>query len=242
MHLTLGILRQSQAVFYALSFLWLDGFAVPAPAQVTQTVRPFFTIVMLGRIKVLIEQSETLGNFLFIALWVSLFADFILRGAWNKTYFTIGLPIFIKRFPVNGQFKGIPFQNLFNEETQNEWVASFVFKAIDARSYGLREKFFRPRYYRYIPLMHGVMVFENDKEQVTVKGMANLFTLWLALYFLLSLLNLLKTPLTDIAGLIAFVIFVIVVTYFMQSSVFSEIGKFAANLCTKKHFLNNGGV
>jgi hypothetical protein len=38
-HLTLGILRQSQAVSYALSFFWLDGFAVPTPAQVTQTVR-----------------------------------------------------------------------------------------------------------------------------------------------------------------------------------------------------------
>jgi hypothetical protein len=40
-HLTLGILRQSQAVFYALAFFQLDGFAVPAPAQVTQTVRCF---------------------------------------------------------------------------------------------------------------------------------------------------------------------------------------------------------
>jgi hypothetical protein len=40
-HLTLGILRTSQAVFYAFSFFWLDGFAVPAPAQVTQTVSPF---------------------------------------------------------------------------------------------------------------------------------------------------------------------------------------------------------
>jgi hypothetical protein len=38
-HLTLGILRTSQAVFNALAFFWLDGFAVPAPAQVTQTVR-----------------------------------------------------------------------------------------------------------------------------------------------------------------------------------------------------------
>jgi hypothetical protein len=37
-HLTLGILRQSQAVFHAFSFFQLDGFAVPAPAQVTQTV------------------------------------------------------------------------------------------------------------------------------------------------------------------------------------------------------------
>ena len=39
MHLTLGILRTSQAVSHALAFFWLDGFAVPAPAQVTQTVR-----------------------------------------------------------------------------------------------------------------------------------------------------------------------------------------------------------
>jgi hypothetical protein len=39
-HLTLEILRTSQAVFYALSFYWLDGFAIPATAQVTQTVGP----------------------------------------------------------------------------------------------------------------------------------------------------------------------------------------------------------
>jgi len=42
-HLTLGTaafggVRTSQAVFYALSFFWLDGFAVPAPAQVTHAV------------------------------------------------------------------------------------------------------------------------------------------------------------------------------------------------------------
>jgi hypothetical protein len=40
-HLTLGILRTSQAVFHALAFFQLDGFAVPAPAQVTQTVGQF---------------------------------------------------------------------------------------------------------------------------------------------------------------------------------------------------------
>jgi len=42
-----GGVRTSQAVFYALSFFQLDGFAVPAPAQVSpsgtmaQTVRHF---------------------------------------------------------------------------------------------------------------------------------------------------------------------------------------------------------
>jgi hypothetical protein len=46
-HLTLGILRTSQTVSHALSFFWLDGFAVPAPAQVTQTVRRL--VVGLGK-------------------------------------------------------------------------------------------------------------------------------------------------------------------------------------------------
>jgi len=32
-HLTLGSLRKSQAVFYACAFSQSDGFAVPAPAQ-----------------------------------------------------------------------------------------------------------------------------------------------------------------------------------------------------------------
>jgi hypothetical protein len=31
-HLTLGILRTSQAVFHAFSFFQLDGFAVPHPS------------------------------------------------------------------------------------------------------------------------------------------------------------------------------------------------------------------
>jgi hypothetical protein len=165
-----------------------------------------------------------------------------MRGAWNKVYFTIGLPIFVRRFPVNGQLKGIPFQYLLDDEFQNEWVASFVFKAIDARSYGFREKFFRPYFFRYIPLMHGLMIFENDRNQVIVKGMANWSTIWLALYFLLSLLDLLKTPPIEITGLSAFVIMIVLITYWMQSWVFSRIGKFAADLCSKKHFVNQGDV
>jgi hypothetical protein len=41
MHWTLGILRKSQAVFYASAFFQLDGAPPPAPARVTQTVGQF---------------------------------------------------------------------------------------------------------------------------------------------------------------------------------------------------------
>jgi hypothetical protein len=42
-HPTLGILRKSQAVFYALAFFQSDGVPPPAPARVTQTVRQTLT-------------------------------------------------------------------------------------------------------------------------------------------------------------------------------------------------------
>jgi len=56
MHLTLGFLRKSQAVFYAVSFFWRDGFAVPAPAQVTQTVR--LLVLYLPKRMFALEQEE----------------------------------------------------------------------------------------------------------------------------------------------------------------------------------------
>ncbi|MFN8414179.1 MAG: hypothetical protein U0Z26_17495 [Anaerolineales bacterium] len=37
-HLTLGILAKISGIFHALAFFWLDGFAVPTPAQVTHAV------------------------------------------------------------------------------------------------------------------------------------------------------------------------------------------------------------
>jgi hypothetical protein len=63
-HLTLGILRKSQAVFYALAFFWSDGFAVPAPAQVTQTVGRLRSKTMSK------SHPLTIIQFFLAILWV----------------------------------------------------------------------------------------------------------------------------------------------------------------------------
>ena len=62
-HLTLGMLRTSQAVSHALAFFWLDGFAVPAPAQVTQTVE---TVEKVGN---LITNAKRWGFICQRTLW-----------------------------------------------------------------------------------------------------------------------------------------------------------------------------
>jgi hypothetical protein len=60
-HLTLGILRKSQAVSYALAFFQLDGFAVPAPAQVTQTVSCFAENQVQKQVQNQVSQSFNLS-------------------------------------------------------------------------------------------------------------------------------------------------------------------------------------
>jgi len=39
----LGIQRQFQAFFHTIDFFWMEGFAVPAPARITQTFGLLFT-------------------------------------------------------------------------------------------------------------------------------------------------------------------------------------------------------
>jgi hypothetical protein len=64
-HPTLGILARFQAFFYALSFFQLDGFAVPAPARVTQTVRRLRKLSS-KKMKSTISRKE----YRLIAAWV----------------------------------------------------------------------------------------------------------------------------------------------------------------------------
>jgi hypothetical protein len=64
-HPTLGILARFQAFFYASAFFWLDGFAVPAPARVTQTVVPLLQIRKDDKSKQRMTESVTHGSAIF---------------------------------------------------------------------------------------------------------------------------------------------------------------------------------
>ncbi len=77
-HLTLGILRQSQAVSHALAFFWLDGFAVPAPARVTQTDIPCLACDTIQGSRNSIWAYPTL-SFALIQILICILAHFLMR-------------------------------------------------------------------------------------------------------------------------------------------------------------------
>ena len=88
-HLTLGILRKSQAVSYAFSFFWLDGFAVPAPAQVpiSAVVKGPLKINFLcvpGRITRAVEVVFFHGSFFSHSLFLNRHGSAFLASACEK--------------------------------------------------------------------------------------------------------------------------------------------------------------
>ena len=188
------------------------------------------------------EQYQISENFIVITLIIALLADLFFRLAWNKIYFTVGLPIFVLRIPVVTRYKGIPFQYLFEEEFRNNspW-RSFLFSKIEDRKIGFREQFLEIRY-SYVPLMHGLLIFENDKKQVVVKGFANWFTIWLIINLALAGFGISGFFQLHVTSSIAFIFLLSAVFYALQCYRFSKVGKFAAEMCSNKHFLKSDGV
>ena len=175
MHLTLGILRHSQAVFYALAFFQSDGFAVPAPAQVTQTVSP-----------PLLKQQGNLENLLnyfpgvlVIILIITALAETFLSVTWKDIYFNKGILIINKQLYVDSHHTNIPSPILFENRFKANWFSftrSLIFKELSPNTYAFREGMFR----RSLSAVHGVVIFDFENNQVIVKGFANwtIFCFW----------------------------------------------------------------
>ena len=156
----------------------------------------------------------------------------------------------------------IPNQSLFEEKFQSNWVGSLTFKEIDMISYGFREKIFQITWIRSTSIMHGLLIFDSNNNQIIVKGFAN----WSILVFSLIWLSVPISWLVRILsgermlgvgllgegmlgegmlfslliplGAIAFFILVMGICYLIQFSRFSGVASYAAQLWARKHLRN----
>ncbi len=193
----------------------------------------------------MVNNIEDFIGFSFFGLViVSLLADTFCALTWNTRYFTSGWMIFVKRVPVSHWHTNIPHPSLFERKFHSDWVAQFTFKEADQLSYGFRENLRQFRWFRYTPLMHGLLTFDTDNGQVVVKGFANWYALifslmWvgmlvLFLIFSWSIENILFYLLIFL-GAIAFFTFVMGILYWIQASRFSKVASFAAESWVRKY-------
>jgi len=97
--------------------------------------------------------------------------EFILSGTWNGTYFRRGIPIFKRKY-----FAASPLQKPKGSELQLLLAGKFPQKVLvnefSPSEYGFRYTFFHlgqgP-----IPVMHGMLNWDESAHLVTVTGFAN---------------------------------------------------------------------
>ena len=177
---------------------------------------------------------EHLDAIVLGALIGFLIIETVLSGTWNRMYFTVGLPIFIMRVPVEFRHSNIPSSSHLEEHSRSTLVTSLVFKEVEPNTYGFREKAFEFGWrFHYPSLMHGMLFFDFDHNQVVIKGFANWFMLCFSLIWIGGVF-LEYEPLVALVFVFVFSLFIILL-YSIQYDRFSKVIKLAAEAWSRKH-------
>jgi len=163
-----------------------------------------------------------------------LIIEMILSGTWNRMYFTMGLPIFVMRVPVDLRHSNIPPSSQLEEHLPSALLSSLVFREVEVNTYGFRENFFEFGWrFRYPSLMHGMLFFDFNNNQVVVKGLVNWFWACFSLIWV-------SGALLQYEPMIA-LIFIFVYTlgmallYSLQHERFSRVTRLAAEAWSRKY-------
>ena len=185
--------------------------------------------------KMFIDYYVIFDFVVFGALILTFVADEILRATWNKKYFTVGLPIYIIRVPVDLTHTNLPSDFLLETKFHSGWIESIVFKELGPNVYGFRNKYFNFNLFTTSSLMHGLLVFDHDHCQVVIKGIARWSFIYISLVaFIVIVGALISYPLAAIILLASYFLFV-GLSYSLQSFRFSQVAKFAAQSWSRKY-------
>jgi hypothetical protein len=103
---------------------------------------------------------------IFLAAFVVWVVELILSVTWNRFYFSVGLPIFIRRMPVVARRIAPLDIDIMKTE-----LPVLLFKEMGTNLYAFRERFFQLYMGRsgLTGAMHGIVVLDQTGRQVVVK-------------------------------------------------------------------------
>jgi hypothetical protein len=118
--------------------------------------------------------TAILGGTWFTAVIFSALADLLLAATWTKCYFTSGVLVFRQQVSIESRHSNTPSPSLLEKRLSSCWMGAFAFKELESNQYGFRQRFFS---FTWNPVTHGLILFDAENNQVTVKGYLNWFVL-----------------------------------------------------------------
>lgn len=164
---------------------------------------------------------------LLVLFGISSLVEHSLYGGWNRIYFTYGLPFVILQIPVVIYQQNIPSATLLGAQFRSDLIGSLIFQEIAQDTYGFRRRFNRVSLLS-INVLHGMLFFDRENGQVTLKGFVNV---WILLFVLVwgvfSILG--PFPLIDRLFLLAIIGVILGIPLLMEQRRCVKLANFAAN-------------
>lgn len=151
------------------------------------------------------------GGILLAAL-----ADVVFTTRWNRAYYTLGLPIFIRRVHKPGGIADLPLEDL-EKTSMTAAGPPLLFRRLDNDVIAFRERVFGGVLH-YIPIMHGVIRYDAAEGVARVTGIVN----WFVIAFVACFAFLLGRSFVELLPIIAGVYGII---YFIQAMRFNRVAK-----------------
>jgi hypothetical protein len=125
--------------------------------------------------------SELMGTCVLIGIVEILSSIF-----WWHFYFSFGIPIFKRTLKVTAQEMKLPGADDLEEYamSDNPRHAPILVRQVSETSFGFRETLLHFRLFRYVPVMHGNILFDKTNNKIEIRGYINWYILAFACLFL----------------------------------------------------------
>jgi hypothetical protein len=147
---------------------------------------------------------------------VTAIVEMVLSVKWNRTYFTAGLPIFIRRVESLRRIEDVSLENL-QQSTATAAATPLLFRRLGPDAIGFREAFGGGALH-YTPIMHGVIRARENQPTLDVVGYVNWFAVAILVMLAVNLGRLFLTIAPFFAAAVAIV-------YFIQSVRYGRVAK-----------------
>lgn len=139
-------------------------------------------------------------------------AELVLASKWNRSYFAVGVPIFIRRIERRG-LSDVSLDQL-QRSSKTAAAAPLAFRQIGPDLIAFREEVFG----QYIPIMRGVIRHDPAEAAVSVKGLLNWFVVAAAAVLVATLRR-------GIVVVLPYFLAGLAIVYFIQAVRYNRVAK-----------------
>lgn len=152
----------------------------------------------------------------FVIVIAITIVEIVLSARWSRFYFTVGLPIFVRRIDRVVGIDDLPLEAL-QQSAATVAGTPLVFRRLGPDVIAFREKGFGGHIH-YVPIMHGVIRRRAEEASVVVLGLVN----WFIVALILVLALLLGSGFIDVAP---FLLAAVAIVYLIQSVRYARVAK-----------------